>query len=165
MKRLIPMCFVVAAFLLSGVVQAKEVSMISTGKKVKFDYTLTVDGKVVDSSKERGPLEYVQGSHSIIPGLEKALEGMKVGENKTVKVAAKEAYGEVDPKAFKEVAKSELPKEAPLEVGKVLVAKDSTGRQMPIIISEVKKDTVVLNFNHPLAGKDLTFDVKIVSID
>jgi len=165
MKRFIPVLFVVAAFLLSGVAQAKEVVMVSAGKKVKFDYTLTVDGKVADSSKDRGPLEYVQGEHNIIPGLEKELEGMKVGESKTVKVAAKDGYGEVNPEAFKEVNKSELPKEAPLEVGKVLVASDGEGRQMPIVISEVKKDTVVLNFNHPLAGKDLTFDVKIVSIE
>jgi len=146
-----------------GVVKGEEV-VIEAGKKVSFDYALTVDGKVIDSSKDKGPLEYVHGEAKIIPGLARQLEGLRVGESKVVTVPAQEAYGQVNPQAFKEVAKTSLPKEAKLQVGMPLRVGTPDGKNFVVKIAEVKKDTVILDFNHPLAGKTLKFEVKIVSI-
>lgn len=139
--------------------------VVEQGKKVKFEYKLTVDGNVVDSSEGREPIQFVLGDGAIIPGLAKQLEGMKVGEEKHVVVAPEEGYGVPDPKAFKEVEKSILSTEEKLEVGQIFEFSAEGGQSFPGIISEVKDKTVVVNFNHPLAGKELVFDVKIVSIE
>ena len=141
-----------------------EDMVVSSGKKVKMDYTLTVNNEQVETSVGKEPLEFVDGDHSIIPGLEKGIEGMKVGEEKTVTVEAKDAYGEVDPKAFKEFPKSSMPSTAAPKVGMVLQAQAPDGENFPAVISEIKADKVVLDFNHPLAGKQLTFKVKILDI-
>ena len=138
--------------------------MIASGKKVSLDYTLTVDGKVMDSSQRRGPLQYTHGEGKIIPGLSRQLEGLKVGDEKNIVVSPEEAYGNVDPRAFEEVPKSEMPKDLNLTVGTRLQAKAPDGRSLLVTVSEVKKDSVLLNFNHPLAGKELHFKVKILDI-
>ncbi|MBU1084552.1 MAG: peptidylprolyl isomerase [Candidatus Omnitrophota bacterium] len=137
---------------------------VRSGKNVSFDYTLTVDGKVVDSSEGIGPLEYVHGEGGIIPGLSKELEGMSVNEEKTVTVKPEEAYGPVDPEAFQEVPKGNFPEGIKLEPGTVMQAQAPNGQVMMVKISEIKEDIVIVDFNHPFAGKDLLFDVKIVSI-
>ena len=138
--------------------------MIENGKKVKFDYTLTVEGKVMDTSEGKAPLEYVQGSGNIIPGLEKQMAGLKVGDERTFNVKPEEAYGQVDPAAFKEMPKSSLPKEFVPEVGKMISVVDNQGRRMPVTISEVKEQSIMINLNHPLAGKDLEFKIKVIDI-
>jgi len=139
--------------------------MVGAGKKVTLDYTLTVDKKEVETSVGKTPLSYVVGARNIIPGLEAQLNGMHVGEEKVVNVAAKDAYGEVDPKAFKEFPLTALPKELTPKVGMVLQATAPDGSRFPAVITELKGDKVVLNFNHPLAGKSLTFKVKILNIE
>lgn len=131
---------------------------------VSMEYTLTVDGEVVDSSKEDGPIDFIQGKGNIIPGLEKELYGMKIGDEKKVKVVASEAYGEYDPEAVEEVPLSDFPSDIPIEVGVELAVEDEDGEAMSAVIEEVGKDTITLNFNHPLAGKDLNFDVKIIGL-
>ena len=131
---------------------------------VSMEYTLTVDGQVVDSSEGEGPLEFIQGNGDIISGLEKALYGMTVNESKHVKVAAQEAYGENDPEAVMDVPRSEFPAEIPLKVGVQLQVRDSDGDVMDARIVSVDSKQVKLDFNHPLAGKDLEFDVKIVDL-
>jgi len=138
---------------------------IHEGSKVAFDYTLTVGGAVIDSSKDRGPLEYIHGQKQIIPGLSRQLEGLKAGDTKVVTVAAKEAYGEINPKAFKEFPKASLPQNLDPKKGLALQMQASNGQTFPGVITEVKEDAVVVDLNHPLAGKDLTFDVKIVSVE
>lgn len=139
-------------------------NLIAAGKVVKIHYTLTVDGKVVDSSKEsQQPLSYTQGKQMMIPGLEKQLEGKKAGDKLQVTVKPEEAYGPVNPKAYAEVPLKELPKEG-LKVGAVLTNTTPEGQQMHGVVSEIKKDSAVLNFNHPLAGKELHFDVEIVEV-
>ena len=138
--------------------------MIGDGRTVAFDYTLTVDGEVVESTKGREPLTYVHGKGALIPGLEKELVGMKEGDEKTVMIAPEDAYGVVNPKAFQEVPKDRLPTAAPLEAGAQLQAKSPDGQITIVTVSEIKGDTVILNFNHPLAGKTLQFQVKIISI-
>lgn len=138
---------------------------IEKGKKVSFDYTLTVDGEVVDSSKERGPLTYVHGEGKIIPGLAEELKGMKAGEKANVKVEPKEAYGQENPEALKEIPKSSLPKDLEPKAGMMLQMQGPQGQPVPVKVAEVKDQSVVLDLNHPLAGKTLNFDVTIVSVE
>jgi len=140
--------------------------VVGPGKKVTLDYTLTVDNKEVETSVGKTPLSYVAGAKPpmIIPGLESQLNGMHVKEEKVINVAAKDAYGDVDPKAFKEFPKTSLPKGLDPKVGMVLQATAPDGSKFPAVIYQLKDDKVVLNFNHPLAGKDLTFKVKILNI-
>lgn len=141
-----------------------EFTKVEKDLVVSMEYTLTVEGEVVDSSKENGPIEFIQGKGNIISGLEKELYGMKLDESKKVNVPAKDAYGEFDPEAMEEVPLSDFPTDIPLEVGVELAVEDEDGDAMSAVIEEINKDTVTLNFNHPLAGKDLAFDVKIVGL-
>ncbi len=141
-----------------------EPPMIDQGKTVKFDYTLTVDGQEVDSSQRKGPLEYVHGQGWIIPGLEKRLEGMKVGDQRSLVIPPDEAYGQVDPQAFQEVSKTLFPQDFQVEKGMVLPLQDQEGHQVIASVTDIKPESVVLNLNHPLAGKELKFDVKVVDI-
>ena len=154
-----------ALFLFAGVSQviAQEVK-VEKGKKVKFDYTLKVDGDVVESSEGKQPLEYTHGEGQIIPGLESALEGLKVGDTKTVTVQPKDAYGDVIPDAVKEIPTTTFPADFKPEVGMVVEIGDGKEASAPAVITEIKEGVIVVNFNHPLAGKVLEFDVKIVDI-
>ncbi len=139
--------------------------IVSEGKSVKVNYTLTVDGKVIDSSKGRAPLQFKVGSHAMIPGFEKAVMGMKVGQKKSFKVKPEEGYGPEDPKAIREIPKKDLPHEITPKAGMTLYAQGKDGQRFPVRVEEVKKDVVVMNFNHPLAGKTLNFDVEVVEIN
>lgn len=137
---------------------------VSNGKQVTLEYTMKLDDQsVVDTNVGGEPLKVTQGRHEVIPGLEKALEGMTVGEKKNVTVAPAEAYGTADPKAFQEVDKKLLPPES-VKVGAQLEGKTTDGRTVYPRISEVKNETVVLDFNHPLAGKTLHLDVKVLEV-
>lgn len=138
--------------------------VVGQGMHVKADYTLTVDNEQIESSVGKEPLEFDVGTNTIIPGLESQLMGMHEGEEKIVTVAAKDAYGEVDPKAVKEFPKSSMPKDAQLKAGMVLQAQSPDGEEFPAVIKEIKEDKVVLDFNHPLAGKTLQFKVKILKL-
>lgn len=131
---------------------------------VTIEYTLTVDGEILDSSEEEGPLEYLQGHENVIPGLERALAGMKVGESKKVTVAPKDGYGEMDPEAIMDVPLSEFPEEVPIEAGIELEVTDKDGNIMLTTIVEAGDDTVKLDTNHPLAGKRLDFEVKVIDL-
>jgi FKBP-type peptidyl-prolyl cis-trans isomerase SlyD len=139
-------------------------SVVQPGSEVSFDYTLTDEsGQVVDTSKGKAPLNYVHGKGQIIPGLEKELTGMTVGGEKRVTVKPEDAYGPVEPGAFREVPREALPAEA-LKVGTMLLAQGPAGEGVPVRVHEIKDNTVVMDFNHPLAGKTLSFDVKITDI-
>ena len=137
---------------------------VGKGKAVSFDYALTVDGEVIDSSKGKEPLKYVHGQGQIIPGLSKQLEGLRAGDERSVRVKPEEGYGEVNPDAFREIAKTQLPPDAEPEVGMLLQVKTPQGGIMPVKITEIRKDSVIIDFNHPLAGKTLDFKVKIVTV-
>lgn len=138
--------------------------VVEPGKQIKLDYTLSVDNKEIETSVGKKPLEFVVGDKSIIPGLEAGILGMHVGEEKLVTVAPKDAYGEADPKALKEFPKSTMPKGVEPKPGMILQAQAPDGESFPATIKEVKDDKVVLDFNHPLAGKQLKFQVKILDI-
>lgn len=139
--------------------------MINEGSVVRFEYTLSDEsGQVIQSNKDKEPVRYTQGRHEVIAGLEKGIADMQLNEEKSIRVRPEEAYGQVDPKGFKEVPKSDVPDGAQ-KVGTPLTARGPQGEETLIHVHEVKQDTVVLDFNHPLAGKTLTFDVKVVGID
>lgn len=138
---------------------------VENGKKVAFHYTLTVDEKVVQTSEGQQPMSYTHGSGQIIPGLASEIEGMNEGEEKRVIVPAQNAYGEVNPEAFKELPKSSLPEGLIPEKEMMLQVSMQDGQKIPARISEVKEESFVIDLNHPLAGKDLQFDVKVVSIE
>ncbi len=138
--------------------------MVSKGKIVKVYYTLMVDGVLVDSSKEGEPFEFRVGSGQVIPGFEKALIGMKQGEKKSFKVLPDEGYGEENPAMIYEVSKEMLPPGPEPEIGMILYARDPNGQSIPAKISDVKENTIILNFNHPLCGKILDFTAEIVEI-
>ena len=137
---------------------------IQDGMQVQIDYTLTVDGNVVDSSKDRGPLSYVHGKGQLVPGLERQLTGLQTGDVKKVTVSPEEGYGPLDPKAILEVPRKEFSSEMSLQVGMTVSGAGKDGRSFRATIREVKQDTVTLDLNHPLAGKTLQFDVKVVEI-
>jgi FKBP-type peptidyl-prolyl cis-trans isomerase SlyD len=158
----------VAALLFSTHLTAQTTEImearIQEGSLVSFDYTLLdQDGKVLESNKGKEPMSYMHGKGQIIPGLEKELSGMKVGEQKKVQVKPEDGYGPVNPQAFHEVPKEKLPPEA-LKVGAVLMAQGAQGQGIPVRVHEIKDTTVIMDFNHPMAGKTLSFDVKITDI-
>jgi FKBP-type peptidyl-prolyl cis-trans isomerase 2 len=138
---------------------------IQEGSKVSFDYTLTVNEEVIDTSQGKDPLTYTHGNGQIIPGLEKALIGLEVGEEKVVEVAPEDAYGVVNPRAFQVIPKKSLPQDIEPKAGMFLAMQAPNGESVPVRISEVNDDSVVIDLNHPLAGKTLNFRVKIVSIE
>ena len=137
---------------------------IKKDSKVAIHYTLTVEGKVEDTSKNRGPLEYTQGAGQIIIGLEKALEGLKAGDKKSVDIEASEAYGEVKPEAKRRLPKTAITNIETMKVGDIVGA-SANGHTFRAKISEITDTEVELDFNHPLAGKTLHFDVEVVSVN
>ena len=138
--------------------------MIKQGAKVKFDYTLTVDGKVQDTSAGRGPLEYTHGAGQIIVGLEEELAQMKVGDKKTVQIKAEKAYGPVLQEAIKRVPTEAINNAYQIKVGDMVGASNG-GHTFRAVVKEITDKEIVLDFNHPLAGKDLTFEVEVKEIN
>lgn len=137
---------------------------VQDGQVVSMEYSLHVDGELIDTSAGREPLEFLQGAGNIIPGLEDELYGLEIGQAKNVIVAAEDGYGELDPDAFIDVPREQFPTEIPLEVGVELQVQDESGHSMMARIDSVDETSVRLNFNHPLAGKELVFEVKIVGL-
>lgn len=167
-----PITWVVAAMMflfattesVTAAEKAKNDNVVKDGMLVSMEYTLKgTDGKVIDSSKGREPLKYVHGQKSMIPGLEKELTGMKVGSEKTVTVKPEDAYGPRNPNAVQEIPKEKIPPNA-LKVGAVLQGQDDQGRPLLARIQEIKDKAVVIDMNHPMAGKTLVFNIKIVDI-
>ena len=140
------------------------VTKVTDGQVVSMEYTLRVDGKVVDSSEGQEPLEYLHGMGNIIPGLERELDGMTVGDSKKVIVAAVDGYGELDEEAFLEAPRTEFPQDMPIKPGVEMELTGPEGQPMYARIEKIEGETVVLNMNHPLAGKELHFDVKVVKL-
>jgi FKBP-type peptidyl-prolyl cis-trans isomerase SlyD len=138
--------------------------VVKDGLMVSLEYTLkSPDGKIIETSKGKEPLKYIHGQRMMIPGLERELSGMKVGGEKHVTVKPEDAYGKVDPNAMQEFPKDQIPPNG-LQVGAVLAARTPEGGVVPMTVREIKEKTVVMDMNHPMAGKTLVFDVKIVDI-
>ncbi len=128
---------------------------------VTMDYSLTVDGKIVNSSEGSEPIEFIQGYGNIVAGLEQELYGMAVGQSKDVTVSANDGYGDIDTTAIIDIPRKDFPPEIPIKKGVQLQVKHEDGRILDAPIVAVNKETVRLDFNHPLAGKELFFHVTI----
>ena len=135
------------------------------GDKVKVHYhgKLT-SGETFDTSSGREPLEFEVGSGSVIKGFDEGVAGMEVGEKKTINIPVDEAYGARNDDMLIEFPKDRFPKDMQIEEGMQLMMSDGSGQNIPVIVTEVKEDTVVLDANHPLAGEDLIFDIELVEI-
>jgi peptidylprolyl isomerase len=135
------------------------------GDKVKVHYTGTLeDGTVFDSSQGSEPLEFTIGQGQLIPGFEQGVLGMEPGDSKTVNVPAEQAYGSRRPEGVFELDRSEIPAGIPLEVGLRLQANQQGGQVVELTVVDLTPEKVTLDGNHPLAGKDLTFDIQLVEI-
>ncbi len=137
---------------------------VEHGVVVSMEYTLHVEGELLDSSKEQGPLQFLAGYGNIIPGLENEMMGMKIGDSKDVTVQPADGYGEIDDQAIMQVPRQDFPKDMPLDEGTELNVRDNDGNQKYARIETVEGDTITLNFNHPLAGDELHFHVKVVDL-
>ena len=169
-KRLYSIAFsviLVASMSLAAHAETKkgeEPMTITSGKTVSIEYTLTLENKeVVDSNVGGEPLTFVHGSNQIIPGLETAMEGMKVGDTKKVTVNPEDGYGPVIQEAIIEVEKDQLP-EGARKVDALVQAQGPDGQMLRGQVTELKDDKAIVDFNHPLAGKTLFFDVKVIDI-
>ena len=139
--------------------------MIDPGKTVKVHYKGTLnDGSVFDSSEGREPLEFTLGSGQVIPGFDKAVEGMAVGEEKTVNIQPEDAYGSRNDQMIQEVPKGALPDGLEPEVGMGLQARGQDGQVINLTITAVGDDSITVDGNHPLAGQNLNFDIQLVDI-
>lgn len=144
--------------------EKKEAPVVEQGKKVSIEYTLKLeDGTQVETNLEKEPLTYTHGEGQIISGLEEALTGMREGDAKTVTVPPEKAYGETNPQAYQEVEKGQVPEKARKE-GTLLTVSDGAGNRRQVRVHEIKDDKVVIDLNHPLAGKTLKLDVKVVDV-
>ena len=141
-----------------------DILKVADGQVIVMEYTLQVDGETIDTSAGHAPIEFIQGVGNIVPGLEQALYGMAVGESKTVVVTAVDGYGEIDAEAHMDVPRNQFPEDIPMEVGTQLELQDEAGQPMVARIDQVGADSVRLDFNHPLAGKELHFDVTIAAL-
>ena len=131
---------------------------------VSLAYKLTVDGEVLDQADDSDALQLLQGHHNIISGLESELAGMKVGETKTVKVTPEGGYGMRDEESLDDIPLDEFPEGVKPEVGMELEVKDEEGNEMTGVVLSVGSESAKMDFNHPLAGKELNFEVKIVGL-
>ena len=140
-------------------------TLAKAGNTVQIHYTGTLqDGSVFDSSDGRDPLEFQLGSGQIIPGLDSAIDGMAAGEQTTVTIPAADAYGDYQDEARQTIPREQIPADIPLDVGTMLQMQTPDGNAVPVQVAEVTDDAVTLDANHPLAGKDLTFAVEVVSV-
>ncbi len=138
--------------------------MIQKGQQVFLEYSVFLeDGKVVDSNVGETPLVFNLGMHQILPALEDAVGDLNKGDSKRVTLAPENAYGSVDPSAFKDVDSSAIPEELRYE-GAILGVQDDQGNQYRIRIHSIDGEKAVIDFNHPLAGKTLTFEMKVVDV-
>jgi len=138
---------------------------VEQGDTVHLHYTGTLDdGTTFDSSEGRDPLVFQVGAGQIIPGLDTALPGMAEGEEKKVTVPCEEAYGPVNPGMLQQIPRDNVPENIPVEIGTRLQMKTPEGQAVPVVVTAADAETITLDANHPLAGKDLIFDIKLVAI-
>ncbi len=139
--------------------------MANDGNTVKVHYTGTLeDGTTFDTSIGREPLEFTLGEGQLIPGFEEAVKGMQVGQSKTVTIPSEGAYGSHLDDMVLVIEREQLPENLDPEVGQQLQRQGTDGRTTVVIITEVSETTITVDANHPLAGKDLTFEIELVEI-
>ena len=138
---------------------------INVQRVIKFSYTLRDEqGNILDSTEKSGALFFLTGSGQIIPKLEEELSVMLIGSKKNIHIDAQDAYGEYESEAIQTVKRIEFPEDMNLEIGQSYYANTPDGGQMPFLIKEINDDEVIIDFNHPLAGVNLDFDVQLVDV-
>lgn len=140
-------------------------SKVKNGDTVKVHYTGKLeDGSIFDSSQQRDPLEITLGEGKLIPGFEKAVVGLAVGDTTTATIESAEAYGERREDLELSIERNQLPEEIEPEVGMQLQLNQPNGQPVPVQITNIEDENITIDANHPLAGKDLTFDIELVEI-
>lgn len=140
-------------------------SIAKEGNTVKVHYTGTLkNGEVFDSSKEKEPLEFTLGEGQLIPGFEKAVIGLNVGDSTTINIPSAEAYGDAREDLIIAVPKDQLPEEIEPQIGMQLQVNQENGQPVPVRITDITDTELKLDANHPLAGEDLTFDIELVNV-
>lgn len=138
---------------------------VKNGDTVKVHYTGQLkDGTVFDTSVQREPLEFTLGQGQLIPGFEKAVLGLEIGGTTTANIPSAEAYGEVNPDMILEVGNENLPEGLTPEVGMQLQLNQPNGQPLTVVVSEINEGSIKIDANHPLAGKDLIFNIELVEI-
>ena len=141
-------------------------SVATKGNKVKVHYTGKLnDGTVFDSSEDREPLEFVLGDGNMIKGFDTAVQGMELGSNKSVVIPSVEAYGEKREDMMVDIPVDQVPADIKPEIGMDLSIQNQEGQPMPVKVVHVDEEKITLDANHPLAGQDLNFDIKLVEIN
>jgi FKBP-type peptidyl-prolyl cis-trans isomerase SlyD len=131
---------------------------------VTLEYTLFVEDEIMEQTARGEGIQFIQGQEQIIPGLEKALYGLEIGEEKRLVIPPQEAYGEYDPESLQVAQKDEFSEEIPLDVGTFLDLEDNEGEVLSAQIIDADAETITLDFNHPLAGETLIFEVKVTAL-
>lgn len=142
-----------------------ETVSIAEGSKVALQFTIYLeDGSVFGGNSESDPLLYEQGQGQLPSGLEDALVGLRADDRKRITLAPNEAYGPVNPEAFVDVEIDRIPEDA-RTVGAGLIVNDPNGNRRFVRVHEIKDDSIVIDLNHPLAGKEVTFDVHVLTVE
>ena len=140
-------------------------SKVKDGDTVKVHYTGKLeDGSVFDTSESRDPLEITLGEGKLIPGFEKAVVGLEVGDKTTANIESADAYGDRREDLEVTIEKDQLPKDIEPQVGMQLQLNQPNGQPVPVQITKVEEENIIIDANHPLAGKNLTFDIELVEI-
>lgn len=143
----------------------RHMTQAKLGDTVKVHYTGKLDdGTVFDSSEGRDPLEFAIGAGNVIPGFEQAVVGMSPGDSKTTTIASNEAYGPYYEERVLVVDRQQMPADLPVDVGAQLQIQQQDGMVIPVVITDVSDGAVTLDANHPLAGEDLTFEIRLMGI-
>jgi len=138
---------------------------IGQNKVVTMNFTLKDEqGKIIQTTNNNSPFQFLSGNQQILPKLEEEIDHMIIGSKKNVKIPAKEAYGEYSEQAVQQVSKNNFPKDIELEVGMEFIANSTKGEQMPFVVKEIKNEEVTIDYNHPLAGENLEFDIELVDV-
>ena len=155
---------VISPFFL-GLFGTMGIKQVKQGDTIKVEYTGTFDnGTIFDTSEGREPLEFVAGAGQVIQGFDKATTGMKIGQEKEIRLQPSDAYGEYDPQLVQEILREQVPIKEELKQGMVLAVTLPNGRQVPATITKVANETATIDLNHPLAGETLNFKLKVVDI-
>jgi FKBP-type peptidyl-prolyl cis-trans isomerase 2 len=142
--------------------------VVKTGNKVKIEYEGSLDsGEVFDSSSSHGQaLEFTIGEKQVIPGFENAVIGMEKGQEKQIKIKPKDAYGEKNPELIQKVPKAQLPEQVKdIKPGMILGMQTPDGRKFPVHVADVSEEDITIDLNHPLAGQNLNFKIKVIEVE
>jgi FKBP-type peptidyl-prolyl cis-trans isomerase SlyD len=138
---------------------------IGANKVVTLNYQLSDDqGNIIQTTNDNGPFVYLSGNNQILPKLEEAIEGMIIGGKKSIELNSLDAYGDYDENAVQQVKKQEFPEGTDLEEGMEFMAQTPDGKPVPFVIKKVIDEYVTIDFNHPLAGKNLNFNVELIDV-